>query len=129
MENKMKFKKGQRAWSSKHGWGVVMDIASKGYIQFIPDKEARISLYQLDGRWCSTDFMPTLFHREQKYDFREPEIAKDTLGFFWDDAWQHRAIIGYHAGLSNQGHRVKGGTHYDNFCAHPELPPHLKENQ
>lgn len=131
MENKMKFQKGQRVWSSKHGWGFVVDITIQNClrcIQFVADKNLAISIFQLDGKCDEKDLIPTLFHKEQEYDFTEPEIPHGTLGYFWEDCWKHRAIIGYYEGLTNLKHKIKGGTCYDNFSAHPELPPHLKEN-
>lgn len=129
MENKMKFRKGQRAWSSKQGWGIVTCQTSGNHIGFIPYNRSSITIYEADGKWQSSDLYPTLFHKEQIFDYSEPEIPKGTLGYFWENNYSYRAVLGFYAGLSENGkHLCRGHLSFDNFCAYPQLPPHLEEN-
>lgn len=130
MENKMKFRIGQRAWSMRSGWGTIVDI---GYLYQYPiyfkTDNNDLEQYAIDGKWAKQDLMPTLFHKEQIFDYSEPEIPIGTFGYFWEDSYNYRAVLGYYSGLTENGrHKCKGHLWFDNFCAYPELPPHFKEN-
>jgi hypothetical protein len=130
MENEMKFRVGQRAWSSRHGWGTIdgFDAASQYPIIFKPDNFTRHWNYTRDGRDYQVDMHPTLFHKEQVFDFSEPNFPKGTLGYFWDDSMKDRVLFGFYSHKSDHGHHYSAnGPEYINFCAYPELPPQFKD--
>lgn len=125
----MKFREGQRAWSSRHGWGRITRFSSAQYpIQFNPDCNKTSYVFTEDGKLCESDIYPTLFRKEQVLDYSEPDFLKGTLGYFWDDSMKDRALFGFYSHKSDRGHHYSmNGPEYKNFCAYPELPPHLKE--
>jgi hypothetical protein len=126
MENKMKFKVGQKVWCSRFGWGVIYLITptSDYPVNYKADANAEHLSYTNDGREFIADILPTLFHKEQKLDLTEPAIANGTLGYFWDkDATI--ATFARYGGMTDSGtHKILNGYYdWDNFCPHPELPP------
>lgn len=130
MENQIKFRVGQRAWSMHSGWGTIVEILQVGEypIQFKPDANEWLGTYTLSGKWSKHDLCATLYHKEQVFDFSEPDFPKGTLGYFWDDSMKDRAVFGFYSHKSDRGyHYSANGPEYKNFCAYPEIPPQFKD--
>lgn len=127
----MRFREGQRAWSSRHGWGTIIRINknSEYPIEFNPDCDKSTFVFTIDGKNYETDIYPTLFHKEQVLDYSEPEIPKKTLCIFWNEDNFCTATIGkYHSKRTDgKGHFMIGGKQsFDYVSIYPELPRFLQ---
>lgn len=75
----MKFKEGQRVWSSKRGWGVISIISNaKGYPLLVDFDDGPKESYTIDGRDWLNDLLPTLFLDEVK-DWPDPPAPRPDL--------------------------------------------------
>lgn len=80
----MGFVVGQRVWSVKFGWGIITSISpdSTYPIRFISNK-GETTTFQLDGKIDADDEHPSLFHKEQTFDFSKPEWQPKEGELVW----------------------------------------------
>jgi hypothetical protein len=121
------FKPGQRAWCSLYdAWGTVRKCGLIDHpLEWIGDEGGLTKCVTMDGKDEPRHKMPILFHREQTFDFSEPEPEIGTWGYFWDIG-ADCLIFGAYAGKTPTGrHLLRGGNSYINFST--GLPEHIKK--
>lgn len=89
----MGFTVGQRVWSILYGWGTVVSInPNETYtieVNFDTMNPHDKNSFLLDGRAWRNHELPSLFHKEQTFDYGKPEWQPKPgeLCWVWNGGW------------------------------------------
>ena len=87
----MGFTVGQKAWHSRWGWGEIIGIMDgENYaVKWRRRRDGVFLCFMLDGCYHHEDISPSLFHKEQTFDYGKPEWQPKPgeLCWVWNGGW------------------------------------------
>ena len=126
----MGFTVGQRVWGSFYGWGTITEIVDGIRYPITVKHDIGIGgTYSIDGCIYSDALYPSLFHKEQTFDYGKPEWQPKPgeLCWVWDDGWDIPMIATY--SQDDVFIHNLNGTGRRNYCApfnNGQLPDEFK---